>query len=171
MLSGWSTTIDPIQLADKGVRLAGTLPLKGMRRLMEMCADEQGSVSVDLQFERDPSNGMRAVHGRIDAHVELVCQRCMGRLTIELHSEPRLTLLRCGEREDLVEAGDALVIEQPITLGDLVEDELLLEVPMVPMHAPDQCPAQRLIADNKPEKEATRANPFSILEKLKQTDR
>jgi hypothetical protein len=40
------------------------------------------------------------------------------------------------------------------------------------MHASDQCPAQHLIAADKPEqKKGTLANPFSVLGKLKQTDR
>lgn len=163
--------IDPIQLAEKGARLTGELPLSGMRRLVEMCADEQGSVSVDLQFERDLSDGLRLMRGRIDARIGLTCQRCMERLDVELTTEPRLVLLTPGEHEHLLEAGDALVIEQPLTLGELIEDELLLEVPMVPMHVSAECPAQRLVAVDKPAQMGTRANPFSALGKLKQTDR
>lgn len=163
--------VDPIQLAEKGARLTGELPLSGMRRLVEMCADEQGSVSVDLQFERDPSDGLRLMRGRIDARVGLTCQRCMERLDVELTTEPRLALLTPGEHEHLLEAGDALVIEQPLTLGELIEDELLLEVPMVPMHVSAECPAQSLMAADEGEPKGTRANPFSVLGKLKQTDR
>ncbi len=172
MLGSWSTTIDPIQLVEKGARLAGELPLKGLRRLVEMCRDDHGTVIVDLHFERDPSDGLRVMHGRVDARVRLICQRCMGRFDVELHSEPRLSLLKPGEREDLLETGDALAIEHPIPLGVLIEDELLLEMPMVPMHPADQCPApQGVIVDGARNKEATRPNPFSVLEKLKRGDR
>lgn len=171
MLGGWSTTIDPIQLAETGARLTGEFPLSGMRRLVEMCADEQGSVNVDLHFERDLSDGLRLMRGRIEARVGLICQRCMERLDVGLATEPRLILLRPGEHEHLVETGDALVIDRPLTLGELIEDELLLEVPMVPMHVSDACPAQSLVAADKPEQRETRANPFSALGKLKQSDR
>jgi uncharacterized protein len=172
MFGGWSTTIDPIQLADKGARLTGEIPLKGMRRLVEMCRDERGTVIVDLHFERDPSDGLRVMRGRVDARVGLTCQRCMGRLDVELHTEPRLSLLKRGEREDLLETGDALLVEHPMPLGLLIEDELLLEMPMVPMHPADQCPAPRgAMVDEAKKKEAARPNPFSILEKLKHTDR
>lgn len=171
MLGGWSTTIDPIQLAEKGARLTGELPLSGMHRLVKMCADEQGSVSVDLHFERDLSDGLRLMRGRIDARIGVICQRCMERFEVGLTTEPQLILLRPGEHEHLVETGDALIIDQPVTLGELVEDELLLEVPMVPMHASDACPARSFVAADKPEQRETRANPFSALGKLKQSDR
>src|SRR5437762_7573529 len=131
MLGSWSTPIDPIQLADKGARLTGELPLKGMRRLAELCCDEQGAARVDLQFERDPG-GLRVMHGSVDVRVGLICQRCMERFDVELKTRPRVLLLKPGEREDLLEGGDAIAIEHPLPLAQLVEDELLLELPMVP---------------------------------------
>lgn len=171
MLGGWSTTIDPIQLAGKGARLTGELPLRGLRRLIEVCGNAQGAVEVDLQFERDPAGGLHVMHGRLTARVGMTCQRCMERFAVDLHSEPRVTLLRPGEREDLLESGDAVVVERPVTLGQLVEDELLLEVPMVPMHPADLCPARASVAAKVEEQEAARPNPFSVLERLKRTDR
>lgn len=166
MLGGWSSTVDPIQLADAGARLTGELPLKGMSRLVEMCFDDDGSVHLDLQFERTPSDGLRVMAGTIRADVHLTCQRCMGRMSYELKSEPRLLLLRPGEREGLLEAGDVLVIEQPVALSALVEDELLLQMPMVPMHPVEHCPTS--VERSAPKKkEKIRPNPFSVLEKLK----
>jgi uncharacterized protein len=168
MLGSWSSIIDPIQLADKGARLEGELPVKGLSRLAGMCADEAGTVRVDLQFERAPSDGLRVMHGSIGACVYLTCQRCMERLALELTSRPRVLLLRPGEREDLLEAGEALVIEHAVPLGTLVEEELLLEMPMAPMHPADRCPAGHL---TNQESRAAPNNPFSVLEKLKARDR
>lgn len=171
MLGGWSSIIDPIQLADKGARLSGELPLKGMSRLVEMCLDDDGSVRVDLQFERGASGGLRVVYGTLAARLYLTCQRCMERMAYELKSEPRLLLLRAGEREELLEIGEALVVERPVTLGALVEDELLLEMPMVPLHPLDRCPAAHATNRSEEREETIRPNPFSVLEKLKHTDR
>lgn len=166
MLGGWSSAVDPIQLADAGARLTGELPLRGMARLVEMCFDDEGSVRIDLQFERTPSDGLRTMAGTIRAEVHLTCQRCMGRMPYELKSEPRMLLLRPGEREDLIEAGDAIMIEQPVALSVLVEDELLLQMPMVPMHPVEHCPTSVERSTPK-QKEQLRSNPFSVLEKLK----
>jgi DUF177 domain-containing protein len=174
MLGGWSSTIDPIQLADQGARLNGELPVKGMARLAEMCRDDEGSVRIDLQFERDPSDGLRTVRGTIDATVNVTCQRCMEAMALALSSRPQLLLLRPGERDDLAESGNAVVLDRPITLGMLVEDELLLTMPMVPMHPVDSCPGRELVESPAQTGSATGekkpANPFSVLARLKRPD-
>lgn len=168
MPGGWSSLIDPIQLADKGARLSGALPLKGMRRLAELCLDDTGSVTIDLQFER--SHGLRMMHGTIDARVRLTCQRCMESFESDLKTRPRLLLLRHGERDELLGAGDVLVVEKPVAISAIVEDELLLVMPMVPIHPAENCPATPP-TDRSDEKEQTRPHPFSVLDRLKRTDR
>ena len=170
MLGGWTSTVDPIQLADTGARLSGELPLKGMARLIESCRDDEGSVDIDLQFQRGEGDGLRTMAGSIVARVRLTCQRCMEPMHVELRSRPRVLLLAPGEHEELLEAGDAIVVAQPVPLSALVEDELLLQMPMVPMHPADRCPVK--LARRGPQKqEQVRPNPFSVLEKLKQSDR
>jgi uncharacterized protein len=175
MLGGWSSSIDPIQLADAGARLSGELPLKGLARLIEMCRDDDGSVRIDLQFERNPVDRRRTLRGAIDARVNATCQRCMENMTLTLSTKPRLILLRAGERDDLVESGSALVVERPITLGALVEDELLLAMPMVPTHPIESCRTRGALGEPaKPgaePKEKNEANPFSVLARLKHPDR
>lgn len=174
MLGGWSSTIDPIQLADQGARLNGELPVKGLARLAEMCRDDDGSVRIDLQFERDPSDGLRTMQGTIDATVSVTCQRCMEGMALVLSVEPRLLLSRSGERDDLAESGNAVILDGPVTLGTLVEDELLLAMPMVPMHPIDRCPARERVQSPAPagagSEEKKRANPFSVLGRLKRPD-
>jgi DUF177 domain-containing protein len=174
MLGGWSSTIDPIQLADQGARLNGELPVKGMARLAEMCRDDVGSVRIDLQFERDPSDGLRTMRGTIGATVNVTCQRCMEDMALVLSSQPRLLLLRPGERDDLAESGNAVILDRPVTLGAFVEDELLLAMPMVPMHPVDRCPARERVQSSARAGSATEerkpANPFSVLARLKRPD-
>jgi len=175
MLGGWSSIIDPIQLADKGSRLAGELPVQGLSRLGEVCRRDVGRVRIDLQFEHDPGDGLRVMHGAIEASVFVACQRCMDEMELTLALSPRLVLLRPGERDDLVEGGNALLVERPITLGTLVEDELLLSMPMVPVHPIEDCRVRDIVeqpalaGDEKKEKK--RENPFSALAALKRPDR
>ncbi|MBI3900193.1 MAG: DUF177 domain-containing protein [Gammaproteobacteria bacterium] len=171
MSAGWPSTIDPIQLADQGARLTGELPLKGMQRLIDMCLDDAGSAMIDLQFDRSQGDGVRTMVGRVHARLRMTCQRCLRPFELAVRTEPRLLLLRPREREDLLENGDALVVEQSIPLSSLVEDELLLVMPMVPMHAPADCPVTRKSAGSQPQPtEDSRPNPFSVLERLKRTD-
>lgn len=175
MLGSWSSLIDPIQLAEKGARLSGELPVKGMARLREMSRDDEGSVRIDLQFERNPADGLRTVHGTIDARINTTCQRCMESMTLSLSVRPRLLLLRVGEREELMESEDALVVEHPITLGSLIEDELLLSMPMVPMHPIEDCGVQEMRESLRQMEfepnDKNQAKPFSALAALKKSKR
>jgi uncharacterized protein len=172
MVGGWSSAIDPIHLADIGARLSGEFSIKGLARLVEMCRNEDGSAQFDLRFERSPGDGLRTMLGAIAAQINVSCQRCMNDMSISLKCRPRLLLLRPGERDDLLESGNAFLVDRPIPLGTLIEDELLLAMPMIPMHPLEDCPSRDLVqpgARRKSDLSANnQANPFSVLTSLKE---
>jgi uncharacterized protein len=105
--------------------------------------------------------------GEVRARLRVRCQRCLEPMELGLAAKPALILLRPGEREDLAESeADTLVVDKPVMLSGLIEDELLLALPMFPAHAPGQCPAGD--ADGARQ---GRKNPFAVLQGLKKTDR
>jgi uncharacterized protein len=164
-MSGLPALIDPVLLAERGARLAGRLALKGMPRLCESCVGEAGEVEVDLEFRRPGE--LREMAGEVRAVIRVRCQRCLEPMELTLQTSPHLILLRPGEREDLVEAeADTLVVDKPVALGTLIEDELILALPMIPMHAPGACPSGAE-GETTPQKR----NPFAVLQNLKKTDR
>jgi uncharacterized protein len=171
MLGGWPATVDPVQLADKGERLTGEASVKSLSRLAEVCLDPDGSVMIDLAFERSGGDGLRIMRGTVQTRVRVPCQRCLEPMDVDLRAEPSLVLLRPGEHPELVEAGEARVFERPVPLSELVEDELLLVLPMVPMHAMDRCPARNAVGAGTHKREAGRPNPFAVLGGLKRRDR
>lgn len=167
-------TIDLIQLAERGARLTGTLPLKGMPRLAQICDDGSGNVFVDLTFERGEGEEVLLMHGTLHVRLRVTCQRCLEGMDLELEASPWLILLRSGERQDMLEEEpDILVADKPVSLNALVEDELLLALPMVPMHEFNRCPARAHVAGeagfDPNNTEEGRKNPFSVLSKLKNT--
>lgn len=156
--------IDPIRLADEGVRLQGELSGRDMPRWREFSApgSRPMAVAVDLQFER-AAQGTRRMRGTIHSRVETVCQRCLKSLTIEVSARPMLALLPADAAEDADE-GEVLRVVAPVKLSELVEDELLLAMPMIPVHAEAEC-ASLTKAGAAPvtgEKE----NPFAMLNGL-----
>ncbi len=167
-------TIDPIQLAERGAQLTGTLPLKSMPRLAQGSLEGSGDVTVDLAFERQEGDKVFIMHGALRLHLRVTCQRCLEAMDLKLEAAPWLILLKSGERlERQEDEADILVADKPLSLSSLVEDELLLSMPMVPMHAPDQCPTKvraasvtRAVPD-----QARRGgkNPFSVLSRLKKS--
>lgn len=155
--------IDPIGLADKGVRLRGDLPLADMQRLMQTGAEGQGSVAIDLRFGRD-AEGHRRLTGHIDAVLSLPCQRCLQGLCLTLALAPDLVLITAGTREDAVpEGADTLTVDAPVSLSQVVEDELILALPMMPMHPEGACEPAAM----KDRAVESRPNPFAALAKLK----
>ena len=157
--------VDPIKLADSGTRLTGQLPVKAMGRLRALCLDESDKVSIDLSFERSGDRTLGRMQGPIVAGLQVVCQRCLEKMTLVLRAEPSAILVRAQDREDIIARDtDSLVIDGPILLSNIVEDELLLAMPMVPMHDIDEC----LAGEHRHRQE--RPKPFSVLGELKHRD-
>ncbi len=149
MFGSLPVTIDPAQLAEKGTRLTGRVAARGMTRLQALMrydlGDDAGEVDVDLIFEQVRSSALRRMHGHLAVAVKATCQRCLEPMNVELVAKPDVILLRQGESETaLPPEADALTVGQtPVSLAELVEDELLLVMPMVPMHPLNECRSAR----------------------------
>ena len=158
--------VDPIRLADEGARLYGALPGSKMSRLQELVLPNSRPepVAVDLQFERT-SQGERRMHGTIRTQVEMACKRCLKPLTVEVVAQPLFVLLQPGEAES--EECEALVVEAPLSLAELAEDELLLAMPMSPGHAEGQCEVTFPVNTGKAPVAEKRTNPFAELRGFK----
>jgi len=167
MSGGWPATIDPAQLADQGAELSGELPVTSMPRLAESCLDKQGSVGVDLKFGREGVERLRFMRGIVRARVRLTCQRCLEPMTLTIETMSDMIVLRPGERPELEGQDDTLVVARAMPLSEFVEDELLLALPMIPKHAPDQCPARDHVGAAPKASSAPRAHPFAGLKTLK----
>ena len=165
-------TIDPIQLAERGARLTGTLPLKGMSRLAQNCLDESAEVFIDLSFERSVGEKVLLMHGSLRVRLRTQCQRCLEDMDLGLEASPNLVLLRPSAAQDIGgDDVDSLVADKPVSLSSLVEDELLLALPMVPVHEVNQCPARKFVADKASTQirkvKGKKKNPFAVLSAMK----
>ena len=162
--------VDPRKLADRGATLEGELPIKQFSRLCEQLVSDAGSVHVRLEFGRD-EQGLIVMRGDLEVEVQMVCQRCLEPASLPVHSEFVYAVLREGASADsLPKSYDALEVgEEPLDLIELVEDELLLALPIVPAHEPDACqhPAGFAAAPEPSVNEVSRSNPFDVLAQLK----
>ncbi len=86
--------MDPIKLAGSGTRLTGQLPLKFMGRLRALCLDESDKVSINLSFERSGDRALGRMQGTIAACLQVVCQRCLEKMTLVLGAESSVILIR-----------------------------------------------------------------------------
>ncbi|MGH8242276.1 MAG: YceD family protein [Steroidobacteraceae bacterium] len=162
------TVLDPplnaLGLAATGAVVERQYPIGGFARLADRLADASGSAQVRLElalFDGTPV-------GRLElrAPVSLICQRCLGPLRRELVSESRLAFVAGDDAEVPAEyeavAGDA----RRIDLAALVEDELLLSLPLIVQHAPEEdCSPQGAVAESRPVAPEMR-RPFAGLKDL-----
>lgn len=158
--------VDGWRMAAAGRGFQGHLPLAGMARLRGLLSGAGGEADWAADFGRDEQLGLPYVEVRVDARLSLECQRTLQRFEHPVHVQQRYGLVRdeAGEAA-LPEGWEALVPdEEGVDLAALVEDELILAVPLIPV-APGSESVERdwpVTAD-----EETRANPFSALAGLK----
>jgi uncharacterized protein len=90
--------------------------------------DQRGSLSLRLT---------------VSGEVELTCQRCLGSMPYGVEVERTLYLARNEaelERLDALPDSDAIQPGETLSLVELIEDEVLLSLPLATMHAEGECP-------------------------------
>ncbi len=86
--------------------------------------------------------GSLSLHVSINGAVGLTCQRCLGSMPYTVEVERTLYLARNEaelERLDALPDSDAIQAGERLSLVELVEDEVLLSLPLAPMHAEGEC--------------------------------
>jgi uncharacterized protein len=165
-------------MAQQGVSLEGNFALKELNRLTPMLVNDLGSGSAKLQFGID-EQGIRVLEGEIELEVSMVCQRCLE--PVQKKVQATLNLGMVWAEEDAVNLPKAydpwIVSEGHVTEGqtdlyDVMEDELLLSLPIVVYHDYDCVPASLLSSDTEEsdnDSSENKANPFAVLESLKES--
>lgn len=144
----------------------GHLPLSGMSRLMPVLADAEGDCRFGLEFGVDPL-GLRYVDVRAEAQLPLLCQRSLERFLHPVRIEQRLGLVTDESQEAALPEGvEPLLLDASGELdpASLVEDELILAVPVVPI---DPASADLLATWPGDDDEEDKPNPFAALAALK----
>lgn len=158
------STIEPEKLAVSGERLAGTLGFDDMHRVKELILNPDGEVSFALCFDRDDKGFVR-ITGDIRSTLKVTCQRCLNEMEFHLANPVKIGVAR--DQDEMKLLPDFLEPyvsgERVIPLHRLIEDELLLGLPMSPLHEPEMCPAVNMTREHAP----GRHSPFAVLKDLK----
>lgn len=167
MLMHLPVFINPLQLADKGRTFKGEMALSELPRLEGVILNPDGRVDVEISFGR--AGKISAVTGHIDAALELQCQCCLEPLAWPVHSELNLAVVTSLDEAHLLpEPYEPLWLEREnIALRDIIEEELVLALPVIPQHV--QCgsgASQSSVSDDR-KVVPLRDNPFAVLNKLK----
>jgi len=167
--------IDPIRLAETGREFSGRLPIRHMHRLKSLLVSDAGEAELELRFGVDEI-GTRYLQGHVTASLELECQRCLDTMRVQVDKDMLLAFVRSSyEAEQLSGEYDPHIMEQtPLALVDLIEDELILSLPQVPMHEREDCLASEMLepelAQAATDELEQDDNPFEILATLKDSE-
>ncbi len=154
--------LDPYRLAERGARLEGRVALRTMERLRPLLADEPGEAEVEMTFAVD-DRGLHTVHGRVRAEVSMTCQRCLEPVAVQVDGEFDLAVVASAtEGRHLPEGLEPLDCGAgTVATAGLIEDEILLGLPLVPSHPDPGCSRESTRWQGREDDAAE--NPFSVL--------
>ncbi|MDB5890617.1 MAG: hypothetical protein JWP47_1448 [Polaromonas sp.] len=160
--------------------LSGAVPLQKMERLAEEVQRLEHDLTIkwEARGELRPATGASGsgddavwLHLHAQTVLPLTCQRCMAPVETPVQVDQWYRFVETEDiamAEDDASEEDLLVMEPQFDLLALLEDELLMGLPLVPMH--DECPpgTATAVRQRTPTEERTpKPNPFAVLSVLK----
>lgn len=138
-LESWYSLPDLMALADRGTVLEGRIDLARCERLKELLSSSAGSARARIAFRRRDDD-MLFVELECEADLELVCQRCLEPVMFEVRERVDFAVAETEDSLAVLPQGTELIALngdrfQPATL---IEDELIVSLPLVPRHGDDQ---------------------------------
>ncbi len=161
-----SQTLDPLRLARSEEHLQGEIELSRMTRVRDLLQSDEGNVSFILAFDNDEAGNCR-IRVEIETRLAMKCQRCLQPMQVDVVRQSVL-----GVVEDKTAIANLPNDYEPVILAEnenmtvinIVEDELLLAIPISPLHAPADCGASKQLEQLSTE---AKVNPFAALASLK----
>ena len=159
--------LDAWRMVSAKRRFEGRLPLSGMTRLRDGLVDAEGDCRYEMEFGRDAVLDLPFVELRIEAELPLQCQRTLERFLHPVSLFQRLGLLTDEAQESaLPEDMEPYLLDVGGEMhpAELVEDELILAIPVVPIDPRSTEVTAEWPADVEVEE---KPNPFAALAALK----
>ena len=152
----------------------GTLDVCKLERVAACTADQQGQIRATLDFSVDRA-GRRRIRGVAQVQLMLICQRCLEPVATELKEDIDLVLVEDEETaRQLDKEFEPWVCEDHrIVLAPLLDEQLLLGMPIVSVHKSGPCSEQHSFkstgqgVDQQDQEPASGNNPFAVLADFK----
>lgn len=135
--------VEPRRLAAADECITGQVPITGLARLASLLPEQNAGIDYQLRFAVDPK-GRCIIDAQISASLHLCCCSCMKlacyhlqhtALVLVVEGEQQAAQYMHGEREPI-----SLADNGRLNLRHLIEDEVLLSLPMAFMHEQGSCP-------------------------------
>lgn len=124
-----------------------------------------------MELDTDSDN-RPYIGGHVQGQLVLECQRCLEDVSEQIDIDFRLVLVKHEDQAKGLPEDEVLVVDtDSVSLYGIIEDEVMLSLPIVIMHPEQECTAtgilkelqEPVVQDQADEKE----NPFAVLKTLK----
>ena len=159
--------VDPYRCAEQDAHIKGIIRISDLARLPALVYKPEASViEADMQFSVDEQQEVTLLKGHLKANLQLQCQRCLEPYKYEIMTDFVLGIVKTLEEANLLPAPyePAMVKDDNLALRELLEDEIILNLPIIARHEEMACQAKLPSGAAEPMK---RENPFHVLASLK----
>ena len=162
--------IDPFFLADKQRMYEGEIPLAVLARVDEKIINSDDKVIFKLDFSK--IGKLSTIEGFVRAKICLECQYCLGPVEIEVDSNLKLAIVHSDEEAALIaeDYEPLLCAQEKIIFTDIIEDEILLSLPVIPKHEHDCFAREEVELEIEDKGQSDKDSPFSILATIKKLE-
>ena len=159
-------TLNFVRQVELNRTIEGAYPIDKLARLKESLHGDEGYITAKLEFGH--SVGFACLTGKVSAQLLVECQRCLKPMQTEVAGSFKFALVSSEEEFALLpEEFDPYLLEgDEQSVIELIEDELLLALPMVIVH--DKACSEFMTKQEKMIKaEKAASHPFAALKSLK----
>ncbi|UCH46730.1 MAG: DUF177 domain-containing protein [Betaproteobacteria bacterium] len=159
--------VDSVQFAKQHAVERRSVAVSEFKRLAQLVLSDEGEFEVGLEGFED-SEGRPCLQLHVAGSMTVTCQRCLEPLELGIVSDHRFVLAE--SEQDLMDPGDeaddvdSLLADSKLDAMALAEDEILLQIPMAPVHEENTCTQPQWSSDAGSE-----GSPFSVLGALTNT--
>ncbi|HIB27845.1 YceD family protein [Candidatus Thioglobus sp.] len=167
-MQGIPTNIKLLSFSKKGLIFSQIFSVKDFPRINEIVTNPNDKITVDLSFFIE-NNRIPCIEGNVKLEVALDCQRCLTEVKLQLNPVFKLAfIIHENQADELDDSFETILnADEEFSTIEFITDEVLITIPMIPMHSHD-CQSYK---DKSPIMEQKRENPFAVLEQLKNSNR
>lgn len=158
--------------ADIGFTWQGDVSVTALPRLAEQVISDDDVLSIALTLARQDK--ILWLNYDVKAVLSVACQRCLTPMSVDVSGNYRMAILesenKIGYLEALDKTADYVLLDEifpddikMLPVGDMLEDELLLAIPLSPRH--DDCDMHTDSVGDVADEPVK--NPFAMLGQLK----
>ncbi|SMN14550.1 COG1399 protein, clustered with ribosomal protein L32p [uncultured Candidatus Thioglobus sp.] len=166
MKQGIPDTIKLFRFASRSLTFSQCYQVKDLPRISKLLSNQDSTVDVKLSFNLEEGK-IPCIKGEIKLDAVLTCQRCLDEVSIHLQPKFQLAFLQNEQQGETLSTSFETILntDEEFSTIEFITDEVLIVIPMTPMHK-HKCASYQ---DTQPINQQKRENPFAILQQLKNT--